>query len=131
MSVLAAISGSTGPATLLRLVLIALVLVSPYGLVVYRRNRRARRPEPTESTMAPKPDHDPLDLTIVLDRIGAGAEAGEWPVEFEITPDTHVGRQRLPIDVMDALVADSASRARAPLAPLDGDGADRRRWRVG
>ena len=85
MSVLAAISGSTGPATLLRLFLIALVIVSPYGFVLYRRNRRARRPEPTETATPPTPEPDPLDLTIVLDRIGAGAEAGEWPFEFEIT----------------------------------------------
>jgi hypothetical protein len=92
---------------------IALVIVSPFGVVVARRvlrERRARRPDLAPNG-APAAAHEPDDLAMVFEAIEAG-RAGDRD-QFEVTVATHPLVDGLPAEpaVVDALLIDAVTRS--------------------
>ncbi len=140
-------AGSTDASVLLRLFLIALVLVSPFGVRQFRRVRAGRLAGAgnvgsiTESAGGSdggsdgEAEQDPDDLSGAINRISASAalpaDDPERSFVITVTERTHVDGNRLPLDMVAALVTDSAQRARIPLLAMSTPDDALARWRVG
>jgi hypothetical protein len=98
--------------TLTRSLLIAFVVVAPYGIYKVRQVRAARRAVERAAAAAnepPPPDRPRLED--VIDRISALGEEGADTSTLTVPPDVTVGGSEPPPGLVDSLVRDALRRS--------------------
>lgn len=115
--------------TLIRSLLIALVVVAPYGIYKWRQVQARRAelaaldaPDPEPESVDPRPRLE--DVIAQIDQLGASV--GDGPLTVLVPADATVDGQPVPAALADALVRDALARS-GLVATAELDSADGRR----